>query len=299
MPSWMMRLGMGLACAGALFSVSCKVQAFQVEPAITDLSLTTGSSTTREIQVRNTDPYEQSFFLTVQKFAPGGNGQPRFLDPNDTEGLPSWIRVTDPQFTLQPGEQKMVRVTIDVPKEALSGGTYAAVFITEKPQQTAPVGIAKRIASLFLVAVNQKEAPANIRFKRAEQSYGAIGDWRRWFVPRGAGKVTAEIENKGRSHGMGIVEVRQTIWGWKGKREQSFSQVVRLLPQETRTIVFDWEDRSPFYSVQTEVYVNGMRQTSLSKISGILPSGWMIITLVFLGFVIAGGAIRRSRRRSN
>lgn len=293
MKRWLLMVSVGLWIICAPFIFVNKVEAFEVSPAISDVSMMAGSSTQREISVKNTDSQTQTYFLTIQKFVSGGGGHPAFLDPSDTVGLPSWIRVTDPQFTLQPGEEKNIKIVIDVPADAPSGGAYAAIFVTEKPQQTTPVGISKRITSLFLVAVNRDAAPANIVIKKIEQEYKDVGGWKRWFIPRGNGSIDISLQNDGDSHGMSIVELRVSTWGMMGKKTRDFSQVIRLLPKEGRKIVFSWNDLSFFEGILLDVRVNGAAQPSEALGIYVLRSAWVYLAVILIG----GGIVWFWRKR--
>lgn len=293
-----MKRSLLMTCVGLWFIVGSfffidRAQAFEVSPAISDISMMSGSSTQRELSVKNSDNKTQTYFLTVQKFISGGGGQPEFLDPSDTAGLPSWIRVTDQQFTLEPGEKKNIKIVIDVPTDAPSGGAYAAVFITEKPQQAALVGISKRITSLFLVAVNRDSAPAKVIIQKIEQQYIDDGGWKQWLIPSGTGSLNLNVHNAGGSHGVSVVESRVTTWGMRGKQTRDFSQVIRLLPNEARELTFSWRELSLFERIRSDVRINGVVQSSGVSSVHFLRSTWLYLVVV----LTVGGVVWFWKRR--
>ena len=256
----------------APFLFISSARAFAIEPAIHDLSLSPGAATTTSVTVNNNESKPITFFLTVQKFIAGGNGQPKFLDPKEAEGFPSWIRVSDPEFTLAPNQKKTVDVAINIPSDAPAGGNYAAVFVTEKPVQASAVGIARRIASLFMVAVNKDQAPSRIEVVSALIQYEFKNQW---YLPTNTGQVSAEVKNAGASHGAATVEAHIVSWGWTGKTTRTFNTTGRLLPNESRKFQFSWPDTSPIELINADMEIDGMHFHTQQLF--VLPFGWIYI----------------------
>ncbi len=239
-------IGSALLFLLAGFSGPQGAEAFEIRPAIVDLDLPSGSSTVRELKVRNTDAEPLEVFFTIQKFIPAGGGQPRFLDPTDVGGLPSWVRLSERGLRLAPGEERTVRVQIDVPAGTEAGGSYAGLFTTEKLALESPVGIGRRIATLLLVSVDGAKRPARIQFDKSELKREEEGE-----------SYEVGWKNDGSSHGLAgvrLVARRMTLFGPKQSMEDAS---LRLLPGEARTVRLAWDDGAPVSWVQARAFIDG------------------------------------------
>ncbi len=259
------------------------VNAFEVRPAILDLQVPSGSSTERELRIRNTDAEPVEVFFTIQKFVPAGGGQPQFLDPADSDGLPSWVRLSAREMRLAPGEERAVRVRIDVPAGAEAGGTYAGLFTTEKPALASSVGIGRRIATLLFVSVDGEKRPARFEMKKGVLERGAAGQ---------GYEVT--WENTGGSHGSAVVrleERRMTLFGPKRSADEA---VIRLLPGEQREVRLAWDDRAPFAWVQTRAFLDGKLVKGSERSHVWVHPALVAGSVAFIALVV--GVLWRKRR---
>ncbi len=209
-------------------------KAFEVRPAIIDLSIPVGSSTEREITIRNDETVKKEVFFTVQKFEGDGTGSPRFLDSKDTTGLPSWLRVSTPEMTLDPGASRNVKIHIDVPRGAESGGYYAAIFTTERLLDSSSTTLGRRIATLFLVDVTGGQASARIQATSISQKYAS-----------GRGMVDVIVKNVGKTHGLATLKFGVERWTLFGSQVIEDRRIVRLLPGEMRSVPFSWRENLP------------------------------------------------------
>ena len=257
-------------------------QAFEVRPAIQELTVEAGSSTERVLFVKNTDGYPLDLFLRVQKFIAGTNGAPIFLDPADTQGLPEWIGVSAPEFRLAPGEERAIRVRISPPREATQGGSYAGIFVAEKPLPRGAIDSARRIATLWLVSVTQENTSL-------VPSVRATVDWKKSMnMFRRSGEVAVRIQNTGNVHTVARLTTQHM-----GERE------VRLLPGETRDVLFT-QSRSFFTLVsreQIDVFLKGT-STSVRVGSWQAINGWAVLSLVFFVGICATFVLWRVRARA-
>lgn len=284
---------LGILVAGLPALVPSKVLAFQVQPAIIELAVGAGSSTQRTMVVRNTDPTPSAYVLTVQKFQPGGDGRPAFLDPADVSGLPSWLRVSDPTFSLEPGTEKRITVDIAVPASAEPGGAYAAVFVTEKPAAAGPLGIARRIATLFLVSVGN--ASGDVRIAGVTQSVGASdGDA---LGIRAGGETAVSLRNRGHAHDTVEARVHVETHGIFGKHIYEETRAARLLPDEERTVSVPWSGASPIGFVRASVVLSNGQAFRTARDWYALPVPSVLLAALCVGLSgIAFRAIRRYRK---
>ncbi len=219
-------------------SLPFSTKAFEIRPAIQDLRLEAGGSVEREIQVMNPSDEPIELFFTVQKIRPAGGGAPEFLSPSDTSDLPEWIRVSAPSVRLAPRASERIQVRILVPAEAPTGGHAVAIFATESPVDGATVEIAKRIATLWFVAVQGKDGViAEPVWRLRDLSLEQVGSWK----PRGV-RVTTGLQNGGTVHGIALASL-----SLKGifTAATSTTLAARLLPSEERVMIQEIEVSAP------------------------------------------------------
>ncbi len=283
-------LGMGFV--SVLGGWPIEARALSVQPAIHDFSITPGATVDRELLVKNTEDAPVEIVLSVQKFSPGTGGEPIFVDPKDTAGLPSWIRVSAPRFTLAAGESRSVRVQIGVPADAEPRGHYAAIMLAEQGTGESAVGFARRLATLWMLSVGSEGNAAVPRI--ALQEEGTRTEWG-WFARAGASAVS--LRNTGVVHG--AVRVRTQVRAWPTGVASSWEDV-RLLPEETRGITSRWSFTLPTpYLRVTHELVNDE-----GKVFGFSERRyWVAESLFLIGgllLVILGTVVRmivRSRRK--
>ncbi len=274
------------------------VRAFEVSPGVFDLSIAAGSSTQRQIVIKNTDTEPRTFFLTVQKFRDGANGRPVFLDPSDTEGLPTWIRVSEPEFALAPGQEKRVLVRVDVPSAAPAAGAYAAVFVTERPAGASAFSLARRIGTLFLVSVDGEASSERVEIQRL--SAGVRSDGRgikSWVGLLGSAWAEAEVRNMGNVHGVIGSRLTVGVSGVFGSEAFEATSSMRVLPGERRRLHAGGRIRSPIGFVTATLELGNGRRQVLSREWYALPSAYVFFAAGVLTAVGGACLVRRKRLR--
>jgi hypothetical protein len=87
-----------------------------VSPASMHLFLKPGTSVVKEIKVSNVTKKEYNFSVGYTDFEMGRNGKPLSLKPSENKyGLSKWINVSPTYFTLKPGQEIKLKVTIEIP----------------------------------------------------------------------------------------------------------------------------------------------------------------------------------------
>ncbi len=147
----------------------------RVSPVRSDLTINPGKTQTLTITVTNVTSTPATFQTVVNDFIanPNETGNPAIiLDPTKFAPNHSLKRYIAPvsDFTLAPGQQKGVVVTINVPANATGGGYYGAIRFapagTTGPNQT--VSLAGSVGSLVLVKV-----PGDIKEQLSIASFDA------------------------------------------------------------------------------------------------------------------------------
>jgi hypothetical protein len=137
--------------------------ALRISPVRQDLTIKPGSSKTVDVFVENLTSKPTDLQGIVNDFTASKDesGTPRILLDKDAyapnHGLKRYVSSID-NFTLKPKEQKNIKVTITIPKDAAGGGYFGAVrFAPSSTNSNKNVSLSASVGSLLLVTV-----PGNI-----------------------------------------------------------------------------------------------------------------------------------------
>lgn len=150
----------GSAYAATATAASDSANALKISPVRTDVDIAPGGTKTVDVYVQNLTKSEATLKAVVNDFVADKNetGQPALiLDANQGNAAHGLKQFTSPidNFTLQPNEQKDVKVTIKIPAKAAPGGYYGAVrFAPASTTGDKNVNLAASVASLVLVKVS-------------------------------------------------------------------------------------------------------------------------------------------------
>lgn len=235
--SWK-RLIKALLVTLSFFLMPLSVFAFSVSPAIVELTIEPGKISRGVITVKNDEPNDQTFYVSFQKFiAQGNTGRQTFLPPDDISGLPSWLSIDKPMFTLAPGQVQLINYAISPPKTAQPGGNYAAIFVSNRPptqssdQQNVMMGAR---TGVLVFATIPGEVKKDITLNVFSQSTTS-GQQYLW---------TTELKNTGTVHSAptGTIEITnlfgQTVAILPFNKEQA-----RVLPQSIRRYQNTWHPK--------------------------------------------------------
>jgi hypothetical protein len=148
----------------------------RVSPVRNDITIQPGQTGTVNISVTNVTSVTSNLGAIINDFIanPNESGQPSIiLDPNQYAPRRSLKRYAKPipNFTLRPGEQKTITLTIEVPKNA-AGGYFGAVRFGPASESPAGPGenvsLASNVGSLILLKV-----PGNVTEKLSLASFDA------------------------------------------------------------------------------------------------------------------------------
>jgi hypothetical protein len=132
-------------------------QTLRVEPALIQANVAPGESETVTLTVKA----DESMKIDVSPKGLGQNTDGGFQilaedqDASAYSGRP-FVKATPTSFTLDPGETREVRVTINVPKEAGEGGRYAILEVKGRPggmDDDVNVGIGATIGASVVVTL--------------------------------------------------------------------------------------------------------------------------------------------------
>jgi hypothetical protein len=132
---------------------------YKVSPVRTNLTVKPGASENLTIYIQNVSSAVENLQVVVNDFqAPKDeSGNPSLLlngDKAPTHSLKQFVNVPQSKFTLQPGQQQAVTITIAVPAGAAGGGYYGAIrFAPVGASGDKNVNLSASVASLVLVTV--------------------------------------------------------------------------------------------------------------------------------------------------
>jgi hypothetical protein len=137
----------------------------KVSPVRTDITINPGQSNTVTVNVQNVTSLPAELQVLVNDFTADKNesGQPAIiLDASKyapSHSLKRFITSPIPNITLQPNEQKAVKITITVPKDAAGGGYFGAIrFAPASASNDKNISLSASVGSLILLKV-----PGNIK----------------------------------------------------------------------------------------------------------------------------------------
>jgi hypothetical protein len=146
--------------AAAAQSATVGGNALKVSPVRLDLVMDPGTTKQIDVSVKNLTNVTATLHPVANDFTASGDesGKPNIMLDEDefapTHSLKRFVRpLTD--FTLKPSEERNIRVTITVPKEAAGGGYYGAIrFSPADPSGDRNVNLAASVGTLVLLRVN-------------------------------------------------------------------------------------------------------------------------------------------------
>ena len=135
--------------------VTPTAQALTISPPRIETSTDAGRTLEHEIKIINEEKSSRTLYIVAQNFeAKDESGEPNYVQ--GTENLAGWIKAPK-SVDLGPGEEKLVKFTINVPPTAEPGGYFTALFFQSDPptfEQGAGIGIGSQLGSLILLKVN-------------------------------------------------------------------------------------------------------------------------------------------------
>ena len=171
-----------------------------ISPLTFELTANPGDVIENQVKVYNPSDTTIGIKMEVEDFTVTGEIGHVKIEPAETESysIARWVKMEPEEFTLEPGEQKFVKFTINIPEDAEPGGHYGSILAGT----TAVIGgkfvgaaIAGRVGSLILVSIAGavKEEIATESFSCPNYSeYGPIP-----FIIRFENKGTIHVKPKG------------------------------------------------------------------------------------------------------
>ncbi len=263
-----------------------------ISPAIVEpeKTLDPGSVTEYDVTVKNLNPSEQTFYLSVRNISGvAGEGTPIFSENSGEKTgmeLADWVTLQTTQITLPAGVSERVSFILTVPQDAAPGSHFGSVFISVEPPEIEKSGAAVgyRVANIISVRVTgDADENANIRQFSTE----------RYFNGSKNVQFLARIVNTGNVlvKPSGPVEIKNML----GQTVDTFifnEPKSAVFPKNDREYSFTWTGEGTgfgrYEAILSPVYGDsGAKMTLSSTVSfWILPMNIILPALGILALVL-------------
>lgn len=260
-----------------------------VSPVRLDLSAAPGASVEATIVVSNSSGSAITLSAeTVDFVSDDQSGKPTFVPTGASEwSMSPWVKTAPASFSLEPGEDATVTVTIAVPEDGEPGGHYAAVLFSSKPTAGGDTAVVAKVGTLLLLTVDGDINES-----------GAATIAAPWIIAKGPLATTVSFVNNGNVHVApeGFVIVR----GLRGGEVERLAVGgENVLPSSSRTFAAAWKDVPVFgvYRVSAELdYGSGKSAATDPRTVIVAPWPYILAGLViFLAGLIPGLLLRRKK----
>lgn len=254
-----------LFCAAILLWMPSFANASALSPAIMEISAKRGEVIEQTFTIINSNIAEQTYYLEAIKFVSReDSGAPKFIPYDvDHSGLAEWISLFSNSVRVPARSKGDVSFKIAIPDDIASGGYYAAITVSEAPQEivaTNGASIEAKTATLLLLTVegDTNEKAVLLDFSVTDKSTSLL-----------SGVYEYRIQNQGNVHvsPSGVVKVTD-IFGRVVSTSNANESGSRVLSGTTRS--FDGsigtEDKTGFFNAlkqQTSQFVVGPVTVSL------------------------------------
>lgn len=112
---------------------------FSVRPVSNNLEIKAGETVTGEITIVNPDYATETltYEISVAPYSVVGEGyKANLVSTNEYTAITDWITLSETTGSLEPGEKRTIKYTINVPENAPSGGQYSAILVDGLPKKT-------------------------------------------------------------------------------------------------------------------------------------------------------------------
>ncbi|MBI4713841.1 hypothetical protein HY771_01500 [Candidatus Uhrbacteria bacterium] len=228
-----------------LVLIPVSIFAASLSPSVMEVSVQRGETIKQKLTVINTKTIEQTYYLDVIKFEPSGvGGTPSFIPfEEDHSGLADWIGLAFSEFVVPANSKYEIPFTISIPSEALSGGYYAAITVSQAPSDlVADNGamVEAKTAALILLTVEGETNEKLVLLDFSKKS--------EWPHSRIDGLYEFRLQNQGNVHvtPTGIIKLKD-FFGRTVDEFDANPSVGRVLPNSTRQFLVGSETPKNFF----------------------------------------------------
>ncbi len=276
-------------------------QAFEISPPVVELKADPGESVNFNLKFRNITTTALKITSEVNDFvARGEDGQPRLLLDSSEQSsftLAAYVR-SIPNFKLEPQEQKVVKIFIDVPKDASPGGHYGVVRFTGTPVtlgNASAVALNASLGSLVLLNVSGdvKESLSFIEFSTSQNGVN------KHLFEQGPLTFSERFQNTGNVHVKPVGAVRVTnLFGQEVAKLDMNDNGGNILPDSIRRFEQTFSKRFMFgkYKAEASAYYGQNNQLLTQTLTfWVIPYRAIGIAIAILFLLVLGARLLLAR----
>lgn len=264
-----------------------------ISPLTFEFSANPGDIVENKVKISNPTTNILSVKMEVEDFTASGEEGAVAVEEqeNETYSLKRWVTISPTEFTLKPGEYKVVNYTINIPQNAEPGGKYgsilAAVTGTVSPSGTGAT-VNPKVGALVLLSVSGKVVE-----KIEIKEFLAPG-----FSEEGPIPLSLRFENKGTTHEKpkGIITITDIF----GKKVADLEIPQKnVIPGAVRKIETQWNKKWLFGGRYQATFVGnyGSQNETITAAIIFWVFPWKIGLLILLILVLIIAMIRRTHRK--
>lgn len=208
--------------------------AMEIKPILNEIAAKPGETIERDMTVTSLaniplpiKAYSRAFVATDEQ---GGSEYP---DEKKADSVQNWFKLAEPDFILQPKASKVIKVKVEIPKDARPGGHYATLFyeslIPKEVLSETSFYLSSRIGALFFFVIG-----GDIKEQGQIKEFSTLPFWRHENID-----FNVTFENNGNVH----IRPRSvmTITDWRGNEVDKIEDKGNTtLPEKNRKWTITW-----------------------------------------------------------
>lgn len=272
---------------------------FTVSPVRNILSIDRGQTGIVQITVENPSNAPVTAQAIVNDFLPSLNesGVPRVITNNNTAlPLDNFISLVKPipNFYLGPQQQKVINVSISVPKNAISGDYYGVIRFSPVSTGSGVVALNATVATLFILTVpgNLFQKLSLVQFSAADLNGNTSS-----FFTNGQLSIVTRLTNQGTTHTEPFGNIIIKNMFGKVVDNVQFNNTIppaSILTQSTRKYLTSLKKQSwlGYYTASISIgYAGGVNGLITATTSFWYIPFWLEITIVAIIVVLIVGIV--------
>lgn len=274
-----------------------------LSPSERELELEAGKTYESSVRISNTGRLPFDVKASVSPYYVSGDDySPDFDTTSSYAKLANWVKLEKEEYHLEPGESEIVNFTVDVPKDVVSGGQYAAIMLLSDSgiEDDSAVKVQSQLAAIIYGHIDGADVHAE--GKLLEHSLPGF-----MFDPNIS--ATQTVENTGNidfrvRHTMTVTDFFTnqdvvTADSFSSDGQMIGHNTAVVLPNTTRTGILAWNEapRLGLFKVTQEIsFLN--QEYEFSQLVFICPI-WLIAIVVVAVIGIIFWLIYRTKTRKN
>lgn len=264
------------------------IEKITLSPSSKTVKADSGSRVTGTLEVHNTGTVAFDFEVYASPYGVRGeNYDPEFTESKPNRDVYKWVRFSQTDFSIEPGQKREVNYTLDIPADATPGGHYGVIFAETKARAIGNTGVErqKRVGQVIYATING--------------NYKSEGKLDNFILPFWQTKPpmisSARVTNTGNVDFE--TEVKTVAKDMFGRTKYEYTGDPIVLPDTTRLIEMKWEKAPTFglFNVSQNIKFLGKEHTN-NRLVLVAPRWFPVLVLIV---VVSGAGYAVVTRRKN